>query len=51
MGIFSFYSENIVRLRWAEHLIRKSNCEMPERIMNYNPEGKRKSSKAQSTID
>jgi hypothetical protein len=32
----------IVRLRWAGHVIRMIDSEMPKRIMNYNVEGKRR---------
>jgi hypothetical protein len=30
-----------VRLRWAGHVIRMCDNEMPKRIMNYNLQGKR----------
>jgi hypothetical protein len=32
----------IARLRWAGHVFRISDSEMSKRIMNYNPEGKRR---------
>jgi hypothetical protein len=30
------------RLRWAGHVLRMSDGEMPKRIMNYSEEGKRR---------
>jgi hypothetical protein len=34
--------EDTARLRWAGHIIRMSDSEMPQRIINYNSEGSRK---------
>ena len=41
----------MVRLRWAGCVIKTSHSEIPERIRNNNPQGKKRSRNDESKMD